>query len=65
MADWFVRVVRYDGSKGSEEKFDDYNKARKVYDKVEKLVDGDRETAGGRIRIQNESGVTFNMDFIV
>jgi len=64
MSDWFVRVVRYDGSKGNEEKFTNYVDAKQAYDKFEKLVDGTRDIAGGRIRLQSSNGTTMAMAFV-
>ncbi len=64
MAKWFVRVLRFDGSKGTSQDFSDYNKAKAAYDKFETLAEEQRELAGGRVKLQNDSGVTFKADLI-
>jgi hypothetical protein len=64
MAKWFVRVLRFDGSKGSEHDYSDYNKAKEAYDAFEKLSDEQRDAAGGRVKIQNNNGVTVNTALI-
>lgn len=50
---WFVRVVRFDGSKGSETEHNNYVDAKKAFDTIDQLNEDERDKAGGRCDYEN------------
>lgn len=64
MVDWYVRVIRKDGSKGSEAKFANYVDAKIAFDKIDKLMEDQVDDTAGRIKLQDNNGTTFKMAYV-